>query len=263
MPALVKKIFNNVLLEPILLGVLLFAIVSSVLFSSMNNKSFSNQNIVPSTTSKLSNNAGVLVVPKVNTTTIQTKVLLIVPYTDEVPTNTWTGPWKNACEEASITMVEKFYKGQKTIIKSEAATFMQMLFDAENKLYGSNANSDAPRSNYLVNNYTSFLGVIKTNPTLEDIKAELRAGHPVIAFHNGFDLSNKDIPFLPTGSAYHSTVIVGYDDNQKAFIVNDPGDTTLGKDHVYGYDLYMNSLHDYNYTDKKADGPARVIFTSK
>ena len=261
MPASNKKIFNDVLYKPIFIGTFLFAIVSPILFLSIDNKSFSNKNIIQSTTSKLNNNAGISVVSKISTAAIQKKVLLLVPYIDEVPTNTWTGSWKNACEEASITMVEKFYKGQKTIIKSEGIIFMQMLFNAEDNLYGSNANSDAKRSNYLVNNYTSFVGVIKTNPTIENIKNELKSGHPVIAFHDGFNLDNKDIPFLPTGSAYHSTVIVGYDDNQNVFIVNDPGDTTLGEDHLYGYDLYMNSLHDYNYLDKKADGPARVIFT--
>ena len=262
MHALIKKLFNREFFEPILYGVVLFVIVVFALFGLPNKKGFSIQNAISTDTSKIPPTSNA-VIPIVSTTTIPAKVVLDIPYTDEVPSGTWTGPWKNACEEASITMVENFYRGEKTISKSSAITFMQMLFDAENKIYGSNANSDATRSNYLVNNYTSFKGVVKTNPTIEDIKAEIRAGHPVISFHNGFDLNNKDIPFLPTGSAYHSTVIVGYDDVKKVFIVNDPGDRTLGKNHVYGYDLYMNSLHDYNYPDKKADGPARVIFTTK
>ena len=82
------------------------------------------------------------------------------------------------------------------------------------------------------------------------------------ADHRGFDLKNKNIPFLSTGSSYHSTVIVGFDDAKKEFIVNDDGDLTHGPGHVYDYTLFMNSLHDYDYSDNKADGPARVIFTS-
>ncbi|MFA5987658.1 MAG: hypothetical protein WC797_03350, partial [Candidatus Paceibacterota bacterium] len=38
-----------------------------------------------------------------------TKVNLEVPYINEAPDNDWTGPWKDACEEASITMIEKYY----------------------------------------------------------------------------------------------------------------------------------------------------------
>ncbi|MFH1790194.1 MAG: hypothetical protein ABH832_03980, partial [bacterium] len=29
----------------------------------------------------------------------------------------------------------------------------------------------------------------------------------------------------------------------------------------YNYSLFMNTLHDFNFKSRKADGPARVIFT--
>ena len=35
-----------------------------------------------------------------------------------------------------------------------------------------------------------------------------------------------------------------------------------GAGHRYGYDLFMSSLHEYNYTTKRADGPPTVLFTS-
>ena len=38
-----------------------------------------------------------------------TEVNLEVPYINESPDDIWTGPWKNACEEASVAMIEKFY----------------------------------------------------------------------------------------------------------------------------------------------------------
>jgi hypothetical protein len=56
-------------------------------------------------------------------------------------------------------------------------------------------------------------------------------------------------------------VIIGYDDEKKEFIVNDPGDRVAGPGHRYSYDILINSLHDFIFADKKADGPARVIFT--
>jgi hypothetical protein len=55
--------------------------------------------------------------------------------------------------------------------------------------------------------------------------------------------------------------VVGYDDAGKEFIVNDPGDRVSGKNHRYGYDLFMKTLHDFDFKTKKANGPARVIFT--
>ncbi len=201
--------------------------------------------------------------PSVSSPAGATHVLLSVPYVNETPENKSGGAWKNACEEASIVMVDEFFKGEHTANLPEAETFMQMLFDTEDKLYGSNANSDAERNAYLINNYASFKGVIVTNPTLDQIKKELRDGHPVIAFHYGFDLKNSNIPFRLNGPSYHSTVVVGYDDTRGEFIVNDPGDEIDGADHTYAYGLYMNSLHDFNYDNGKADGPARVIFTSR
>ncbi|PIT87808.1 MAG: hypothetical protein COU31_01000 [Candidatus Magasanikbacteria bacterium CG10_big_fil_rev_8_21_14_0_10_40_10] len=56
-------------------------------------------------------------------------------------------------------------------------------------------------------------------------------------------------------------LIVGYDDTTGEFIVNDPGDTKAGKFHRYEYKLFMNTLHDFDFTTHQANGPAKVIFT--
>lgn len=189
------------------------------------------------------------------------KVNLAVPYTNEAPDDNWTGPWKNACEEASMVTAEKYYLGQRTMTKAEAKAFMQMLFNQQDNLYGSNADSDAARTAYLINNFSSYGAVVKDNPTIEEIKAEINQRRPVISLHYGFDLKNKNIPFLASGSSYHMMVIVGYDDLKKEFITNDPGDRKEGKNHRYGYSLFMNTLHDFSFKTKKANGPARVIFT--
>jgi hypothetical protein len=186
-----------------------------------------------------------------------------VPFTLESPEGSWKGPWINGCEEASFTMVEKFYAGQSTMTNAEAEAFMKTLFAYQNKKYGSNANSDAARSVDIINNNTSYKAVIKEDPTIEEIKEELRNGRPVISLHYGFALNNKNIPFLATGSAYHMMVIKGYDDDRGGFITHDDGDEKTGEDHLYEYGLFMNSIHDYIYATQKTNGPARVIFTSK
>lgn len=192
-----------------------------------------------------------------------TKAQLPVPFVVEAPGGSFTGNWKNACEEASFTMVEYYYKGRDSVSVAEAETFMTMLFEKQDEKYGDNINSDATQAKYLIDNFTGFKAEIIRNPTIEQIKKELDADRPVISFHYGFDLKNKNIPFLRTGTSYHALVIIGYDDYRKEFIVNDDGDEKTGKAHRYKYDLFMNSLHEYSYITKKADGPATVLFTSK
>lgn len=188
---------------------------------------------------------------------------LAVPYINEAPDGKFVGNWKNACEEASLTIVQKYYLHEQKVGVSEAMAFMQMLFDIQNKIWGSNANSDAARTAKLINDNTIYNGKIIDNPTVDQIKSELQQGRPVISLHYGFDLKNKNIPFvpLPRGTSYHMMVIIGFDDATKEFITNDDGDQKAGANHRYGYDLFMGSLHDYDFADGQADGTPRVIFT--
>jgi len=190
------------------------------------------------------------------------KFILDVPYINEAPDGNFSGNWKNGCEEASIAMVEKYYTGKKSVSNEEAKSFMQNLFDIQDRLYGSNASTDAARTAKIINNYTSFSAIVKDNPTIEDIRRQIRKKRPIISLHYGFDLQNSDIPFSRTGSYYHMLVVVGYNDETQEFIVNDDGDMKNGKNHRYNYDLFMNSLHDYNSSLNKTNGPARVIFTN-
>ena len=106
-----KDLFISTLVAFSLGAVLLF------IFSHTNGNKISIQN--PTSTQSDSAPA-----PKV----IPTKVMLPVPYVSEVPDKVWSGPWKNACEEASITMVEKYYKGETSVSTTDAKAFMQMLF---------------------------------------------------------------------------------------------------------------------------------------
>jgi len=189
-------------------------------------------------------------------------VNLAVPYINEAPDDDWTGPWKNACEESSIAMVENYYLGRKAVNKWNAKNYMISLFNFQDTIYGSNADADSIRTLKIIQDKTSFNGKIVKKPTLEQIKKELQQKRPVISLHYGFGLKNKNIPFLATGSSYHMMVIVGYDDDKKEFITNDPGDRVAGHNHRYSYDLFMNTLHDFDFKTKRASGEAVVIFTS-
>jgi hypothetical protein len=192
-----------------------------------------------------------------------TNVNLAVPYINEAPDNKWVGPWKNACEEASIAMVEKYYLGKIAVSISEAKPFMLMMFVKQNAIWKTNADSDANRTAQLINDYTMYNAKIIDNPTIEDIKKELQQKRPVITPLYGFDLHNPNIPFVPAprGSSYHMLVPTGYDDTTNEFIANDPGDFKQGHGYRYGYTLFMEALHDFDLSVHKANGPARAIYT--
>lgn len=192
----------------------------------------------------------------------KTSKKLSVPYINEAPSGNWSGPWKNACEEASIAMVEFYYQGKTSVSIADAEAFMSMLFAKEDAKYGNNFNSDGTQMKYMIDNFTSYHAEIIRDPTIEQIKNELDNARPVISLHYGFDLHNPNIPFLRGGTYYHAMVIIGYDDTAQEFIVNDDGDTKTGIGHRYAYAVFINSLHEYNYVTKKADGESTVIFTS-
>ncbi|MBI5654763.1 C39 family peptidase [Candidatus Uhrbacteria bacterium] len=190
------------------------------------------------------------------------QVELEVPFVPEAPGGDWSGPWKNACEEASLVMAEEFYRGNTTMSVQAAKTRMTELFRYQDKNWGSNANSDAARTAYIANQIMDFTAVVVTDPTLEDIKKEVAAGRPVITLNHGKELGNPNTPFLATGSFYHMLVVIGYDDETGEFITNDDGDEKEGAGKRYEYAHFMASIHDYVAKTRTTDGPVRVIFTS-
>jgi hypothetical protein len=194
---------------------------------------------------------------------IPKQLILPVSYINEAPDGNFSGNWKNACEEASMTMVENYYLGNKYVSIKQAMDAMQKLFDYQDEIYGSNADSDAQRTMEIINNNLNYTATIIENPTVQQIKKEIQKKRPVITLHYGFELHNPNIPFAVYGSYYHQMVVIGYDDIKKEFIVHDDGDQKYGANHRYGYDLFMNSLHDFDYVTRKTNLPARVIFTSK
>jgi len=191
-------------------------------------------------------------------------VNLNVPFISEAPEKKWSGPWINACEEASVAMVDNFYLGKNKVAIKEASNLMNQLFAWQNKLFKSNANSNATRTlQMIIANNMTFKGEIIRNPTLDQIKDELRAGRPVISLHYGFDLKNPDLVFRRDGSAYHMFVIKGFDENTEEFIVHDNGSHKNGVDFRYKYDILMSSLRDYNHKTNKTEKPGTVIFTKQ
>ncbi|OGH91178.1 MAG: hypothetical protein A2534_04335 [Candidatus Magasanikbacteria bacterium RIFOXYD2_FULL_39_9] len=207
-----------------------------------------------------------LLLPTSNIYAAEEKINLSVPYVPEAPDGRMVKPWNNSCEEASTAMLDEYYFGNrdKGVTKTKAKKSILYYINIENKLFGYNGNTNAAEMTKVINEYSKYFEAkIKTNPTLEDIKNELRAGRPVIPLLYGKNLNNPRILFSRSGSYYHVFVIKGFDDAKKEFIVNDNGDLKQGLDLRYSYDTIMGALRDYDHKTQKTVKPATVLFTSQ
>lgn len=194
------------------------------------------------------------------------KVNLSVPFIPEAPDGLMVKPWNNSCEEASTAMLDEYYFGSRVawVPKEKAKQLILNYIAIENKIFGFSADTNAAEMTRVINEYSKYFEArAKTNPTLEEIKNELRAGQPVIALVYGKNLNNPRILFSRTGSYYHTIVIKGFDEDKKEFIVNDNGDLKQGLDLRYSYDTIMGALRDFDHKTRKTVKPATVLFTSQ
>lgn len=175
-----------------------------------------------------------------------------------VPGAGWVEPWKSACEETSIVMVDQFYKDVTSLSYATDKILMQTYFTAENTLFGYNDDTDATQTAKIINEYSGFNATLKLNPTLDEIKEELQDSHPVIALVSDYPLYHQTYDY-----GYHVVVLKGFDDAAKEFIVHDDGNSRWGMNHRYLYATIMSTLHDFNLDTKKVDGVPTVLFNRK
>lgn len=181
-------------------------------------------------------------------------VELAVPYVSQVPDGKWVAPWDEACEESSILMIDRFYAQEDSLVVPETKKPLQEMIDWEKVTFSNYEDTDAEQTVQLIEAKASFQARIERNPTLEEIKRELDAKHPVMAFVNMYQLYKE----TDLGDSFHVFVINGYDDATQEFIVQDPARSWKR----YSYERVLNALHDYNPLSKEGDGTPTVLFTS-
>lgn len=191
-------------------------------------------------------------------TPTQANVLLNVPFTSQAPFNDWSVPYDEACEEASLIMLEHFLTGvplNNQIAKDEINEIVnwqtaqgygvdisaQQIADIAARYYGLGAEVYAGDS-----------------VTGDNIKKLLSEGHPIIIPVAGKDLNNPN--FRGAGPPYHVIVIIGYDDTN--FITHDPG-TRNGASYKYPQGVIINAIHDWNGSKNtvKEGQKAMVVIT--
>lgn len=180
-------------------------------------------------------------------------VNLDVPYTSQAPERIWDQPWQDACEEASVLMLDAYYRGYGLSTLS-AKDELQKMVDWQTAR-GWGGSIDIAKIKIILQEYYKITRPIRiiTNPTVLDIKQAIAAGHPVLAVADGRALPNSY--YSNGGPPYHALIIRGYTADK--FITNDPG-VNRGKNFVFPVQAVMNSLHDWN-DGKVTDGLPAVL----
>ena len=179
-------------------------------------------------------------------------VTLSVPFTSQAPYEDWSAPYQEACEEAALLMIDAYMQGT-TLPASVANEKILSLTDAVAKAGYGESMTIAELATF-VQQWYGFRSRIIEDVTVESIKEELRAGHPVIVPAAGKELQN---PYFSGGGPwYHMLVITGFDEDE--FITNDPG-TVLGHGFRYQQDHLLSAIHDWTGQEQTISEGKKVM----
>lgn len=183
---------------------------------------------------------------KVGTTAASKKDLtqsinLNFAFQPQAPFGDWRMPYQESCEEAALILADHYYSKKQinpTIMKREILA----LIEWENKVFGYYQDTN---SFEMARTWQEYFGhknaELKTDFTLEALKATLLSGYPVIIPAAGRLLNNPY--YTKPGPIYHALVVKGYSGNE--IITHDVG-TRFGKDFVYDAKVLLNAAHDFN-----------------
>ena len=206
-----------------------------------------------------------IVITPIATTTEKTKITEIdlnVPFSSQAPFSDWSEPYQNACEETAAMMVAKYYQ-KATLTPAIAKQEILDLVAWENKTFGYYEDTTSEETAKILRDYYSFKRVdVIYDFSLDDLKAQILAGRPVIIPASGQMLKNPN--FKAPGPIYHMLVIKGLTKTGD-FITNDNG-TRNGHNYIYKPDILYAAIHDapqgghsINKADLDANRKAMII----
>jgi len=165
-----------------------------------------------------------------------------VPFTSQAPFANWDEVHKEACEEASILMVLRYFSGDPFESEEEADAALDEVL-AANEAMGFAVDTTADQVRMLLLSLDPSLSAsLIRNPSVDTLKAVLGDGALVIVPASGTALGNPY--FRVPGPRYHMLVLRGFTDDGYV-ITNDPG-TKRGEEFVYRWDVLMDAMHDWN-----------------
>jgi hypothetical protein len=172
------------------------------------------------------------------------KILLDVPFTPQAPFAEWSDPvHQDGCEEAASLMAVSWAKGQ-SLSRETAKEKIIAASDYQSGKYGEYRDTSATdTAERIIKGYFGHKNVeVKTGITVKDIVLELINGNIIILPMNGQVLGNPY--YTPPGPERHMVVVIGYNEEKKEFITNDPG-TRRGESYYYPEDVLYSAIRDY------------------
>lgn len=169
-----------------------------------------------------------------------THASITVPFTPQAPFADWSDTYNEACEEASLIMIEYFYRGKALDANLANAEIIALIDWETNNNYAVDVKAEDLAT--IARAHFERLAKVYTgeNVSVENIQKLIAAGYPVIIPAAGRMLGNPH--YSGDGPPYHMLIISGYDD--QGFITQDPG-TKAGQNYRYTYDTLMNAIHDW------------------
>lgn len=160
-------------------------------------------------------------------------------FQSQAPLGNWDALHEEACEEASLILT-KYWLSNASLSAQAMENEIQALVAWE----GSHDYPVSITAEQLVAVAKSYYHLgnlsVLNNVSIEMIKEEIAAGHPVIVPAAGRLLGNPN--FTPPGPVYHMVVAIGYD--QGNIIVQDVG-TRKGDHYKYNPTIFFNAIHDW------------------
>lgn len=171
---------------------------------------------------------------------------LDIPFAVQAPYAVWDAVHEDACEEASVIMAAHFVLGKKLPDAAYIDAEILKIVNWEIKNFGFWKDTDAEKTAEILRKFYGLKNIsVKYGITVDDIKKEVAAGHPVILPAAGRALKNPY--FSGEGPFYHMLVVRGYTKDGK-IITNDPG-TKRGKNFIYDAAVLFSAIHDWNGGD--------------
>lgn len=176
---------------------------------------------------------------------VRSQVNWAVPFTSQAPTGEWDELHGEACEEASVAMVIRYFQDDPFESVEEREATIQFLVKKNEEL-GFSIDDTAAEVEVLLKSVDPSLRTsLLKDPTVNELKEALSEGALIIVPAQGQFLKNPY--FRQPGPRYHMLVLRGYTEDGYV-ITNDPG-TKKGEAYVYPWERLMDAMHDWNGGD--------------
>lgn len=163
-----------------------------------------------------------------------------VAFVSQAPYAVWDDLHKEACEEAAIITIVKYFKEEPLSAHTMEQAILNLVKWEEENNYKIDLTAAEARD--ILQNYFELKAELVTEVTIKRIKEELAKGKLIIIPAAGRELGN---PYFQTpGPIYHMLVIRGYDEQN--FITNDVG-TKRGDGFKYKYQKLIDAIHDWDH----------------